>query len=247
MYSDFKIISTYYDALYVNDEEYTREAGKVKELLEKHGVSGHADLLILACGTGGHVPYFKEDYRVSGLDLSEDMLDRARKKFPGVPFHPGDMIDFRLDSAFDAVICMYGSIGFVKTADNLRAAMGRIAAHLRPGGVVLITPWGTHEEFEDLIVVDAIDRPELKIARMEQVRLKEPRVVEVTFHHLLGAGGHVTYHKQSMEIGLFSREEYLGAFIDAGLTVVEEYRGTDVRGGAFIGRRAAIVEEKTGP
>lgn len=241
MYSDFKNISTYYDALYVNDEEYAREAAKVKELLEKHGVREHADLLVLACGTGGHVPYFMEDYRVSGLDLSEDMLDHARKKFPGIPFHPGDMIDFQLDSVFDAVICMYGSIGFVKTADNLRAAMGRIAAHLRPGGVVLITPWSTQEHFEDLIVVDAIDRPDLKIARMEQVRLKEPKLVEVTFHHLLGAGDQVTYHKQSMEIGLFSKEEYLGAFIDAGLTVVEEYAGSDVRGGAFIGRLPVVV------
>jgi SAM-dependent methyltransferase len=241
LYSDFKNISNYYDALYVNDEEYSREAAKVKELLEKHGVREHADLLILACGTGGHVPYFKEDFGVSGLDLSEDMLDLARKKFPGIPFHSGDMIDFRLDTVFDAVICMYGSIGFVKTADNLRAAMGRIAAHLRPGGVALITPWGTQEQFEDLIVVDAIDRPELKIARMEQVCLKEPGVVEVTFHHLLGAGDRVTYHKQSIEIGLFSREEYLGAFVDAGLAVVEEYTGTDVRGGAFIGRRPVAV------
>jgi SAM-dependent methyltransferase len=239
VYSDFKNISTYYDALYVDDEEYAREAGKVMELLKKHGVRRHADLLILACGTGGHVPHFGQDYRVTGLDLSEDMLDHARRKFPGIPFHTGDIIDFRLDTSFDAVICMYGSIGFVKTVDNMRVAMGRIAAHLRPGAVALITPWGTREQFEDLIVVDAIDGPELKIARMEQVRLKEPRVVEVTFHHLLGAGGHVTYHKQSMEIGLFSREEYLGAFIDAGLTVVEEYTGTDVRGGAFIGRRLA--------
>jgi len=102
----------------------------------------------------------------------------------------------QLDTALDAVICMYGSIGFVRTADNLRVAMGCVAAHLRPGGLALITPWGTREHFEDLILVDAIDRPDLKIARMEQVRLKEPQVVEVTFHHLPGAGDHVTYHKQ---------------------------------------------------
>ncbi len=150
------------------------------------------------------------------------MLDLARKKFPAIPFHTGDMIDFRLDAVFDAAICMYGSIGFVKTAGNLRAAMGRIAAHLRSGGVALITPWGTQEHFEHLIVVDAIDRPELKIARMEQVRLKKPEVVEVTFHHLLGAGDQVTYRKQSMEIGLFSREEYLG-----GGTVVIDILGRE--------------------
>ena len=240
MYSDFKTISAYYDALYVNDQEYAPEAVKVKELLTRHGVPSQGDLLVLACGTGGHIPYFKDDYKVSGLDLSEDMLSLAREKFPDINFHLGNLIDFNLDAEFDAMVCLYGSIGFVKTVDNLRAAMQTMAAHLRPNGVVLITPWSTVEEFQDMIVVDAADQPDWKIARMEQVRLKEPKVVEVTFHHLLGQNNEVTYHKQSMEIGLFSREEYRSAMTDAGLTVVEEYTGTDVRGGAYIGKK--VVE-----
>ena len=170
-----------------------------------------AELLVLACGTGGHIPYFQDDYRVSGLDLSQDMLGLAREKFPGIGFHLGDLIDFNLEAEFDALICLYGSIGFVRTVDNLRASLRRMAAHLRPGGLALITPWSTVEEFQDMIVVDAVDRPGWKIARLEQVRLKEPKIVEVTFHHLLGKDNQVTYHKQSMEIGLFSREEYLTA------------------------------------
>lgn len=239
MYSDFKTISGYYDALYVNDGEYATEAAKVKELLTGHGVPAQADLLVLACGTGGHIPYFKDDYHVSGLDLSEDMLDLARKKFPEIRFYPGNLIDFTLETDFDAMICLYGSIGFVKTVDNLRASMQRIAAHLRPDGLALITPWSTVEDFQNLIVVDAADRPDLKIARMEQVRLKEPKIIEVTFHHLLGKNNEVTYHKQSMEIGLFTRAEYISAMTDAGLKVVEKYTGTDVRGGAYIGKRVA--------
>ncbi|WP_024334779.1 class I SAM-dependent DNA methyltransferase [Desulfotignum balticum] len=237
MYSDFKTISTYYDALYVNDREYAAEAAKVKELLTKHGVPPRADLLVLACGTGGHIPFFKDDYHVSGLDLSEDMLALARKNFPGLRFHYGNLINFELETDFDAMICLYGSIGFVKTVDNLRSSMKHIVAHLRPDGLVLITPWSTVEEFQDIIVVDTTDKPDLKIARMEHVRLKKPKIVEVTFHHLLGINNEVTYHKQSMEIGLFSRQEYLSAMTDAGLKVVEEYTGTDVRGGAYIGKR----------
>lgn len=237
MYSDFETISTYYDALYVNDKEYSLEAAKVKELLTKHGVHTQADLLVLACGTGGHIPYLENDYHVSGLDLSEDMLALARKKFPRLRFHLGNLIDFELDMHFDAIICMYGSIGFVKTVDNLRASMERIASHLRPDGLALITPWSAVEDFKDVIVVDAANRPDLKIARMEQVRLKYPKIVEVTFHHLLGKNNNVTYHKQSMEIGLFSRQEYVCAMLDAGLEVVEEYTGTIVRGGAYIGKR----------
>jgi SAM-dependent methyltransferase len=239
MYSDFKIISTYYDALYVKDGEYAPEAAKVKELLAGHGVPSQADLLVLACGTGGHIPYLKDNYNVSGLDLSEDMLGVARRRFPDLRFYPGNLIDFQLDTDFDAMVCLYGSIGFVRTVDYLRACMKRIAAHLRPNGVVLITPWSTVEAFQEAIVVDAADRPDWKIARMEHVRLKEPKIVEVTFHHLLGRNNEVSYHRQSMEIGLFTREEYTSAMTGAGLRVVEEYAGTDVRGGAYIGKRVA--------
>lgn len=239
MYSEFEVISTYYDSLYVKDKEYAPEAAKVKELLAKHGVPASADLLLLACGTGGHVPYFQEDYHVSGLDLSEDMLKRARSKFPTLAFYQGNLIDFSIEPEFDALICLYGSIGFVKTVPNLHSAMQRIAAHLRPNGLVLITPWSTVEEFQELLVVDAVDKPDLKIARLEQVRLKAPNLVEVIFHHLLGKTEGVTYHNQSMEIGLFSREEYIAALSAAGLEVVEEYTGSDIRGGAYIAKKVA--------
>ncbi|PLX94238.1 MAG: SAM-dependent methyltransferase [Desulfuromonas sp.] len=237
MYSDFETISSYYDDLYVKDEEYAPEAAKVKELLSAHGIAPQSDLLILACGTGGHIPYFTDEYKVSGLDLSEDMLAVAEKKFPNLTFHRGNLIDFDVKANFDAMICLYGSIGFVKTVANLRAAMRRIAAQLRPNGVALITPWSTREDFRECLVVDAVDEPDLKISRMEQVRLKEPGIVEVTFHHLIGQGTDVTYHQQAVEIGLFSRQDYLSALTDAGLTLVEEYAGSDVRGGAYLGKR----------
>lgn len=247
MYSDFRTIATYYDALYVNDREYAPEAARVKELLTRHGVPPQADLLVLACGTGGHIPYFRDDYDVSGLDLSQDMLDVAREKFPDITFYLGNLVDFEVETDFDAMICLYGSMGFVKTLDNLRASTKRIAAHLRPNGVVLITPWSTVEDFREIIVVDAADQPDLKIARMEQVRLKEPGIVEVTFHHLIGKSNEVSYHRQSMEIGLFTRGEYLSAISDAGLNVVEEYTGTDVRGGAYIGKRIEGRFQGTSP
>ncbi|EAT15749.1 class I SAM-dependent methyltransferase [Desulfuromonas acetoxidans] len=237
MYSDFETISSYYDDLYVKDEEYAPEAAKTKELLCKHGMAPQSDLLILACGTGGHIPYFTDDYQVSGLDLSEDMLAVAERKFPSLTFHRGNLIDFDVKTEFDAMICLYGSIGFVKSVDNLRTTMKRVAAQLRPNGIALITPWSTKEDFQECLVVDAVDEPDMKISRMEQVRLKKPNIVEVTFHHLIGKGTDVNYHQQSVEIGLFSRQDYLSAMTEAGLTVVEEYTGSDVRGGAYIGKR----------
>lgn len=203
MYSDFKTIATYYDALYVNDEEYAPESACVNKLLTNHGLVPSSDMLILACGTGGHIPYFKDAYNIWGLDLSEDMLAIARKKFPDSHFYCENLTDFKLDRKFDAMICMYGSIGFVKTFSGLCNAMKSIAAHLQPNGLVLITPWSTIEKFQDIIVVDSTNKPNFKIARMEQVRRKTPALVEVTFHHLIGCNNKVNYHQQVMEIGVY--------------------------------------------
>jgi len=115
--------------------------------------------------------------------------------------------------------------------------MKRVAKHLRPSGIAVITPWSSVEDFQEMIVADSADKPDLKIARMEQIRLKEPRIIEVTFHHLLGKNNNVHYHKQTIELGLFSRQEYISAITGADLNVVEEYKGSEIRGGAFICRK----------
>ena len=101
---------------------------------------------------------------------------------------------------------------------------------------MILVPWSTTETFEEKIVVDAVKQPHLKIARMENVKRKAPELVEVTFHHLIGQNGEVTYRTQSMELGLFSQEEYLSAIQGAGLELVEIYDGPAIRMGAFVGR-----------
>ncbi|HUV44777.1 MAG TPA: class I SAM-dependent methyltransferase [Dehalococcoidales bacterium] len=65
-------------------------------------------MLDVACGTGGHIPYWQDRYRVVGLDLSPKMLAHAALKFPDIEFHLGDMMDFNLGREFDALMCLYG-------------------------------------------------------------------------------------------------------------------------------------------
>ena len=233
----FSTIAHYYDALYVRPDMYGAEADAVDRILKRCGRSGGVRLLDVACGTGGHLPFLKDRYEVEGLDLSEDMLRIAREKHPGVPFHLADMTDFRLDAAYDAIICMYGGIGFAGTYDNASRAVASMARHLAPGGVLLLVPWMTKETFHDALVVDAVNRPEIGIARMENVRRKSESVVEVSFHHLIGENGQVRYHTQTMEIGLFSEAEYVSLFRSSGLSLVERYTEPDIMMGAFVGRK----------
>ena len=234
IYDEWKDLASYYDELYVKPEQYQKEAQQVIVFSQNYLQSGGNTLLDVACGTGGHITYLQEYFQVSGADLSEAMLAVARKKFPHLPFYQGNMIDFSLDKQFDIITCMYGSIGFVKTYSNLKLTLRNMARHLIQGGLVIIVPWSTTESFKEKIVVDAVKHPHVRIARMENVERKSMNLVEITFHHLIGENGQVKYQTQRMEVGLFSRDEYISAIQEAGLQLLEIYEGPNISMGAFV-------------
>jgi ubiquinone/menaquinone biosynthesis C-methylase UbiE len=235
--NDFAQMAAYYDELYVKPEQYKNEAAKITTLIRTYKISRGNELLDLACGTGGHIPYWKNDFHVTGLDISPEMLAHAMRKFPDIKFHCGDMINFNIKQKFDVLVCLYGSIGFVRTLEKLNKALVTFARHMKPGSVLCLTPWSTQEEFKPKIVVDAVKHPHVRIARMENVKLKAPNIIEIDFHHLIGRNGKVTYHTQSIEIGLFSRQQYIDAICGAKLELMEYYQSPDVPMGVFIARK----------
>src|SRR3954447_5484559 len=110
-----------YDAIYASVRDYPREAAEVDRLIQEHR-PGARTLLDVACGTGAHLEHLK-DYELEGLDLDPEMLAIARERLPDVAFHEGDLVEFDLDRRFDAVVCMFSSIGYVRTEERLRSAI----------------------------------------------------------------------------------------------------------------------------
>ncbi len=206
----------YYDAIY-SGKDYAQEAASVKRLIAEHKRSDGNALLDVACGTGGHVPYLRDDFAYEGLDLDPEMLTLARERFPDVPFHLGDMVDFQLGRQFDVVTCLYSSIDYTKTEQRLRQAIATMAGHLRPGGVLLVgaflspqdwTPGYLHAMF--------VDQPDLKLARMA-ISGVEGNVAILDFHYLVATPEGIEHFTERHELGLFTEEEYLAAFLQAGL------------------------------
>src|SRR5215213_4604167 len=92
-----------YDAIYVGFD-FATAADRLHTLIEQHKRTSGSTLLDVACGTGTYLTYLQERYDVEGVDLSEEMLEIARRKLPDVRFHQGDLVDFDLDRQFDVVI-----------------------------------------------------------------------------------------------------------------------------------------------
>src|SRR5258707_11718440 len=104
----------FYDAIYGTMKDYAVEAQQIHALIQQYKQSSGTTLLDVACGTGRHLPFLREHYTLEGLDLDEQMLAIARQRNPEVVFHHADMADFDLGRRFDAIVCLFSSIGYVK-------------------------------------------------------------------------------------------------------------------------------------
>jgi demethylmenaquinone methyltransferase/2-methoxy-6-polyprenyl-1,4-benzoquinol methylase len=85
-----------------------------------------------ACGTGDlAIIAAKKGARVTGLDFSERMLERARRKAPDIAWVRGDLLALPFeDDSFDSATVGFG----VRNVADLSAAIEELRRVLRPGG-----------------------------------------------------------------------------------------------------------------
>jgi SAM-dependent methyltransferase len=134
-----------FDLLYA-DKPYQEEAAFIHYCIQTYG-NGGKYVLELACGTGTHALILEKfGYEITATDYSPDMLAQAHKKAKasqsGVEFRLQNMLD--LDSpeqSRDAVICLFDSIGYVATNENLLKILNAVRHQLRPGGVFIFEFW----------------------------------------------------------------------------------------------------------
>lgn len=219
----------YYDKIYAF-KDYEGEVERLVAIIGENVRSGGNRLLDVACGTGRHVELLKGRFAVEGLDVSEEFLEVARLRNPDVVFHQGDMMDFELGRRFDVVTCLFSSIGYVRTLENLSRAVDCMARHVVPGGIVLVEPWFTPDAWRaGTVHGQYIDEPELKIARIN-ASFVEGRLSYFDLHHLVGTPEGTEHFVERHELGLFERSEMTAAFENAGLEVSYDEEGLTGRG-----------------
>ena len=234
----FSKSAKFYNAIYETmGKNYRAEAQQVHSIIQQYKKTTENTLLEVACGTGLHVSVLQEFYQIEGLDLDAEILAVAQQDYPGVSFHQADMVDFDLGKQFGAITCLFSSIGYVKTKKRLEQAIQNMSRHLLQGGVLIVEPWFTPNQFTvGRVFALFVDQPDLKVSRMS-IGEVDGSLSILFFHYMVGTPQGVEYFTERHELGLFTHEEYLEAFRKARLEVIHDPEGLDGRG-LYIGLKS---------
>lgn len=99
-------------------------------------------ILECACGTGTMAVFFAlNGYRVDAFDSSASMIEIARAKTSDIEPSPNifiaDFLTFEAQGLFDAVLCLYDSVNYLASPDQVHTFFERVLRVLRPGGLFL--------------------------------------------------------------------------------------------------------------
>lgn len=212
-------------------KDYRTEASRVAEAVLARNPNAET-LLDAACGSGRHLAHFAARFRCSGFDLNEPMIEAARRRVPGsVDLHVGDLRTIELGRRFDAVTCLFSSIGYVRPLEQMRVAVANLARHLDRGGVLVVEPWITPEAWEEdrSFGLEVEEDGDGRLVRMTRSwRTGSTTVFDM--HYLWGSPAEIVHTAEHHLVELYTFDQYRTAMEDAGCDAEVDEEGLIGRG-----------------
>lgn len=118
--------------------QYERWTQRLLEQAEEAGLKGKR-LLDVACGTGlSFLPMLDRGFGVTGCDISEEMVTRARSKAGDrAELSVADMRSLPDFGEFDLVWSLNDSVNYLLSPRDLEMALAGFARNLAPDGIAL--------------------------------------------------------------------------------------------------------------
>jgi SAM-dependent methyltransferase len=227
----------------LSDERTAREVEGIVELLD---LPRGSRILDLACGHGRHaIPLAERGYQVTGQDLSEVFLDRARvdaaSRGVQVNWIRSDMRDIPFVDEFDAVINIFTAFGYLENDEQNQQVLHQVHKALRPGGRFLLEslhrdslvrgfePFGVSRHEDGLLVTEErrFDQRTGRAAVRVTLMYPDGRRVEL---------GHAAR--------IYTLTELDAMLARSGLELVATYGGLDGSPLTLDSRRLAVVAQK---
>jgi SAM-dependent methyltransferase len=227
----FSQTAALYDLIYASFKDYVAESDRLAALIARVR-PGARTVLDVACGTAEHARLLRERHglAVDGIDLEPEFVRIAAEKNPSGRFVVADMCDFDLGRRYEVVICLFSSIGYVRTIDRVAQAIERFRAHTDPGGVIIVEPWFAPGVLQDgRRSTDVGERDGVRVERRARTEVNG-RLSRLHFDYDVVDHGRSYQASEVHELGLFTPEEMIAAFESRGLTVDYDPNGLIGRG-----------------
>jgi cyclopropane fatty-acyl-phospholipid synthase-like methyltransferase len=203
---------------------YKKESDQIARLIKKHAKIKVRTLLDMGCGGGKNASFLKKHFKLTGIDISRQMLKNARKLNPECKFHIADMRNFDLKQEFDSVF-INDAHNYMTTKRDLLKCFKMAYRHLRPGGVMIVHPDQTKSTFKQNSTHVWRSKPgDMDITFIENNYDPNPRdnTFESTFVFLIRKKGKLRIEHDFHLGGLFTLNTWRKLLKQAGFRVYEE-------------------------
>lgn len=210
------------------EENYVEAAESIIKAVRKYSGIEVKTALHIGCGGGGDDYTLKKSFKLTGVDLSEEMIVHARKLNPDVIYHKGDMRSIRLGEKYDAVI-IGDSINYMLTEEELGAAFKTAYDHLRKGGLFFTYAEYFVERFKQNMTWCSTHKKEgVDISFIHNNYDPDPSdtMFESTFVYLIRRSGRLEVETDQHRQGLFEQEVWMRLLRDTGFEVDTEESGS---------------------
>jgi SAM-dependent methyltransferase len=223
-----------------------RDAKKIVSLVLKHvKLNKGANVLDLACGNGRHsILFAKKRFNVTGIDLSNYLINQARKKLSSdyagyrssLRFEIQDMRNLKHVSEFDLVVNIFTSFGYFESDSDNEKVIGTVAIALKRGGYFLIDFLNRDYLIKNLITYDV---KKLNHKLILQVRTIKDNIVEkniIIIKSSRNKKGYPLFNHFTEKIKLYSFNDFEAMFSKHGLNIIKVF-------GSYTGSR--FIKEKS--
>ena len=140
------------------------------------------------------------------------------------------MSDFELPQQYDAVLCLFSSIGYLQTLDRVRRAFSCFRDRLTPQGIIIVEPWFAPGVLEPgRVTRQTAEANGIRVSRVSRVEI-EGNISRLFFEYEISDSTGTRHASELHELGLFTTTELLRTFEDAGLQADYDPKGLTERG-----------------
>lgn len=186
------------------------------------------------CGSGRFlVPFLERGFDIQGVDLSEEMLEKLRRKAPGAPVRRADITAYEPEEQFDYIFISSGSISLFTDLELCRKVLKSVRAMLKKGGKFVFaaeTMADRCADSEDYEVTASVET-----AAGETLVLRTKHTYDAASHTQFSPGIYELYRgsellrRETMDFQthLYELGEMEGMLKEAGFTEIRVYASFD--------------------